>query len=30
MCVNADVAAWEEFMRRYNRLITGVVFRTTQ
>ena len=30
MCVNADVAAWEEFMRRYHRLIAGVVFRTTQ
>ena len=30
MCVNADVAAWEEFMRRYHRFIAGVVFRTTQ
>lgn len=30
MCVNADVGAWEEFMRRYHRLIAGVVFRTTQ
>lgn len=29
-CVNADVTAWEEFMRRYHRLIAGVVFRTTQ
>jgi RNA polymerase sigma factor (sigma-70 family) len=29
-CVSADVTAWEEFMRRYHRLITGVVFRTTQ
>ena len=30
-CVsNAEVAAWEEFMRRYHRLIAGVVFRTTQ
>jgi len=29
-CVNADVGAWEEFMRRYHRLIAGVVFRTTQ
>ena len=29
-CVNGDVAAWEEFMRRYHRLIAGVVFRTTQ
>lgn len=30
MCLNGDVAAWEEFMRRYHRLIAGVVFRTTQ
>ena len=30
MCINADVAAWEEFMRRYHRLIAGVIFRTTQ
>ena len=30
VCVNADVAAWEEFMSRYHRLIAGVVFRTTQ
>jgi RNA polymerase sigma-70 factor (ECF subfamily) len=30
MCVNGDVAAWEEFMSRYHRLIAGVVFRTTQ
>lgn len=30
MCVNGDVAAWEEFMRRYNRLIAGVVLRTAQ
>lgn len=29
-CVKADAAAWEEFMRRYHRLIAGVVFRTTQ
>ena len=29
-CVEADAAAWEEFMRRYHRLIAGVVFRTTQ
>jgi RNA polymerase sigma-70 factor, ECF subfamily len=29
-CVAGDVAAWEEFMRRYHRLIAGVVFRTTQ
>jgi len=29
-CVNGDAAAWEEFMRRYHRLIAGVVFRTTQ
>jgi len=28
--VNGDVAAWEEFMSRYHRLIAGVVFRTTQ
>jgi len=30
MCVHGDVAAWEEFMRRYHRLIAGVIFRTTQ
>lgn len=30
MCINGDVTAWEEFMRRYHRLIAGVVFRTTQ
>ena len=30
ICLNGDVAAWEEFMRRYHRLIAGVVFRTTQ
>lgn len=29
-CVDVDAAAWEEFMRRYHRLIAGVVFRTTQ
>ena len=29
-CVTGDVAAWEEFMSRYHRLIAGVVFRTTQ
>ena len=29
-CVNGDVGAWEEFMRRYHRLIAVVVFRTTQ
>ena len=29
-CVDGDVAAWEEFMSRYHRLIAGVVFRTTQ
>jgi len=29
-CVKSDAAAWEEFMRRYHRLIAGVVFRTTQ
>jgi RNA polymerase sigma-70 factor (ECF subfamily) len=29
-CVQGDVAAWEEFMSRYHRLIAGVVFRTTQ
>src|SRR5215212_9541128 len=29
-CVAGEVAAWEEFMRRYHRLIAGVVFRTTQ
>jgi RNA polymerase sigma-70 factor, ECF subfamily len=30
MCVQGDVAAWEEFMSRYHRLIAGIVFRTTQ
>ena len=30
LCVNGDVAAWEEFMRRYHRLIAGVIFRTTR
>ena len=30
LCVTADVAAWEEFMLRYHRLIAGVIFRTTQ
>lgn len=29
-CINGDAAAWEEFIRRYHRLIAGVVFRTTQ
>lgn len=30
-CVSdADAAAWEEFIRRYHRLIAGVVFRTAQ
>jgi len=29
-CVKRDAAAWEEFMRRYHRLIAGVVCRTTQ
>jgi RNA polymerase sigma-70 factor, ECF subfamily len=29
-CVNADTVAWEEFMRRYYRLIAGVVIRTSQ
>jgi RNA polymerase sigma-70 factor, ECF subfamily len=30
-CVSdGEAAAWEEFMRRYHRLIAGVVFRTTQ
>ena len=29
-CVEGEVAAWEEFMRRYQRLIAGVVFRTAQ
>ena len=29
-CVKGDVAAWEEFMSRYHRLIASVVFRTTQ
>src|ERR1044072_9637554 len=30
MCVDGAVAAWEGFMRRYHRLIAGVIFRTTQ
>ncbi len=30
MCIDGEVAAWEEFMRRYQRLIAGVVFRTAQ
>ena len=30
LCVNGEAPAWEEFMRRYNRLIAGVVFRTAQ
>ena len=30
VCINGEAAAWEEFMRRYHRLIAGVVFRTTQ
>jgi RNA polymerase sigma-70 factor, ECF subfamily len=29
-CIDGEVAAWEEFMNRYHRLIVGVVFRTTQ
>ncbi|HEU4433076.1 MAG TPA: sigma factor, partial [Pyrinomonadaceae bacterium] len=29
-CIAGQAAAWEEFMRRYHRLIAGVVFRTTQ
>ena len=29
-CIDGDATAWEEFMRRYHRLIAGVVFRTTQ
>lgn len=29
-CVNGNAAAWEEFMSRYHRLISGVVFRTAQ
>lgn len=29
-CIDGDVAAWEEFMSRYHRLIAGVVFRTAQ
>lgn len=29
-CIDGEVAAWEEFMSRYHRLIAGVVFRTTQ
>lgn len=29
-CVDADTVAWEEFMRRYYRLIAGVVIRTSQ
>ncbi|MBZ5523447.1 MAG: sigma-70 family RNA polymerase sigma factor [Acidobacteriia bacterium] len=27
-CIDADATAWEEFMRRYNHLITSVVFKT--
>jgi len=30
VCIKGQAAAWEEFMRRYHRLIAGVVFRTTQ
>ena len=30
LCFHGDVAAWEEFMSRYHRLIAGVVFRTAQ
>ncbi|HEU4769921.1 MAG TPA: sigma-70 family RNA polymerase sigma factor [Pyrinomonadaceae bacterium] len=30
LCIAGDAAAWEEFMRRYHRLIAGTVFRTTQ
>ena len=30
VCINGQAPAWEEFMRRYHRLIAGVVFRTTQ
>ena len=30
LCIDGDAAAWEEFMRRYHRLIAGTVFRTTQ
>jgi RNA polymerase sigma-70 factor, ECF subfamily len=30
VCIKGEAAAWEEFMRRYHRLIAGVVFRTTQ
>lgn len=29
-CVDADPDAWDEFMRRYNKLITNVVFRTVR
>ena len=29
-CINGDAAAWEEFMGRFHRLISGTVFRTTQ
>ena len=29
-CIKADAAAWEEFMRRYYRLIAGVVIRTSR
>lgn len=30
LCINGDAAAWEEFISRYHRLISGTVFRTTQ
>jgi RNA polymerase sigma-70 factor (ECF subfamily) len=30
VCIKGEAAAWEEFMRRYHRLIAGVVFRTSQ
>ena len=30
VCINGQAPAWDEFMRRYHRLIAGVVFRTTQ
>ena len=29
-CISVDAAAWQEFMRRYYRLIAGVVIRTSQ
>ena len=29
-CIEGEVAAWQEFMGRYHRLIAGVVLRTTQ